>query len=226
MRGRTARRSSTGNIPGCRSDASARFSRLPVPASTGSARGQARKSRCDAQDRRAVPQPSLPGGAADRPDARAGRLQGEPQAGQTADAGHGAGGTGAEAPNQQAWETQDFPVSAEGMKIDRPNEVWAADITYIPIGRGFLYLVAIMDWASRAVLAFRLSNTMDTAFCLEALDEALRAMVRQRFSTPIRAASSPRRLSPTGSPLRTSAFRWTAAGAISTTSSSNGCGAR
>jgi putative transposase len=66
-----------------------------------------------------------------------------------------------------------FPYLLKGMKIDRPNQVWAADITYIPIGRGFLYLVAIMDWASRAVLAFRLSNTMDTAFCLEALDEAL-----------------------------------------------------
>jgi putative transposase len=51
--------------------------------------------------------------------------------------------------------------------------VWAADITYIPIGRGHLYLVAIMDWASRAVLAFRLSNSMDTGFCLEALDEAV-----------------------------------------------------
>ena len=66
-----------------------------------------------------------------------------------------------------------FPYLLKGMKIDRPNQVWAADITYIPIGRGFLYLVAIMDWASRAVLAFRLSNTMDTSFCLEALDEAL-----------------------------------------------------
>jgi len=56
--------------------------------------------------------------------------------------------------------------------IDRPNHVWAADITYIPIGRGFLSLVAIIDWASRAVLAWRLSNTMDVAFCVDALDEA------------------------------------------------------
>lgn len=66
-----------------------------------------------------------------------------------------------------------FPYLLRGLKIDRPNQVWAADITYIPIGRGHLYLVAIMDWASRAVLAFRLSNSMDTGFCLEALDEAL-----------------------------------------------------
>jgi putative transposase len=53
--------------------------------------------------------------------------------------------------------------------------VWCADITYIPMRRGFLYLVAIMDWASRKVLAWRLSNTMDTEFCIEALEEALQA---------------------------------------------------
>ena len=66
-----------------------------------------------------------------------------------------------------------YPYLLRGLAIDRPNQVWAADITYIPMARGFLYLVAIMDWASRAVLAWRLSNTLDTAFCLEALDEAL-----------------------------------------------------
>jgi putative transposase len=58
-----------------------------------------------------------------------------------------------------------FPYLLRGMVIDRPNQVWAADITYVPIGRGFLYLVAIMDWASRAVLAWRLSNNMDVSFC-------------------------------------------------------------
>ena len=57
--------------------------------------------------------------------------------------------------------------------IARPNQVWCADITYIPVRRGFLYLVAIMDWYSRKVLSWRLSNTMDTAFCAEALEEAL-----------------------------------------------------
>jgi putative transposase len=61
------------------------------------------------------------------------------------------------------------------LAIDRPNQVWAADITYIPIGRGFLYLVAIIDWASRAVLAWRLSNTMDDAFCVGALERCWRA---------------------------------------------------
>jgi putative transposase len=59
------------------------------------------------------------------------------------------------------------------MVIDRPNQVWAADITYLPIGGGFLYLVAVIDWASRAVLAWRLSNTMDSSFCVAALEDAL-----------------------------------------------------
>jgi putative transposase len=72
-----------------------------------------------------------------------------------------------------------FPYLLRHLAIDRPNQVWAADITYIPIGRGFLYLVAIMDWASRAVLAWRLSNTMDVSFCVSALEEAL-----ARFGTP------------------------------------------
>ena len=59
------------------------------------------------------------------------------------------------------------------MTIDRPGQVWAADITYVPVGKGFLYLVAVIDWASRAVLSWRLSNTMDASFCVEALEEAL-----------------------------------------------------
>lgn len=66
-----------------------------------------------------------------------------------------------------------YPYLLRGMKIDRPNQVWCADITYVPLAKGFLYLVAIMDWASRKVLAWRLSNTMEAQFCLDALDEAL-----------------------------------------------------
>ena len=57
--------------------------------------------------------------------------------------------------------------------IDRPNQVWCADITYIPMRRGFLYLVAIKDWHSRKVLAWRLSNSIDAEFCVEALKKAL-----------------------------------------------------
>jgi putative transposase len=66
-----------------------------------------------------------------------------------------------------------YPYLLRGMVIDRPNQVWCADITYIPVQRGFLYLVAIMDWATRHVLAWRLSNTMDAGFCVETLKEAL-----------------------------------------------------
>ena len=66
-----------------------------------------------------------------------------------------------------------YPYLLRNLVIDRPNQVWCADITYIPVQRGFLYLVAIMDWATRHVLAWRLSNTMDAFFCVEALNEAL-----------------------------------------------------
>ena len=66
-----------------------------------------------------------------------------------------------------------YPYLLRGLPIENPNQVWCADITYIPLAKGFLYLVAIMDWWSRKVLAWRLSNTMDVQFCLDALDEAL-----------------------------------------------------
>jgi putative transposase len=66
-----------------------------------------------------------------------------------------------------------YPYLLRGVAITEPNHVWASDITYIPMARGFLYLVAVIDWASRAVLAWRLSNTMDTSFCIAALEEAL-----------------------------------------------------
>ena len=66
-----------------------------------------------------------------------------------------------------------YPYLLRNLTIDRPNQVWCADITYIPLRRGYLYLVAIMDWYSRRVLAWRLSNTLDASFCTEALDEAL-----------------------------------------------------
>ena len=59
------------------------------------------------------------------------------------------------------------------MTIDRPNQVWCADITYIPMRRGFLYLVAVMDWETRKVLSRRLSNTLDVEFCIEAVEEAM-----------------------------------------------------
>ena len=72
-----------------------------------------------------------------------------------------------------------YPYLLRDVPINRPDHVWCADVTYIPMRRGFLYLVAVMDWASRNVLSWRLSNSMDTSFCVEALEEALR-----RFGPP------------------------------------------
>ena len=72
-----------------------------------------------------------------------------------------------------------YPYLLREVEITRANHVWAADITYIPMARGFCYLVAIMDWASRKVLAWRLSNTLDASFCTEALEEAL-----AKYGTP------------------------------------------
>ncbi len=72
-----------------------------------------------------------------------------------------------------------YPYLLRNLVVDRPNQVWCADITYIPMRRGFLYLVAVMDWATRRVLSWRLSNTMDVDFCITALEEAL-----ARFGRP------------------------------------------
>ena len=66
-----------------------------------------------------------------------------------------------------------YPYLLRDLPIVRPNQVWCTDITYIPMRRGFLYLVAVMDWQSRRVLSWRLSNTMDVSFCVEALEEAM-----------------------------------------------------
>jgi putative transposase len=72
-----------------------------------------------------------------------------------------------------------YPYLLRQLEIERPNHVWCADVTYIPMRRGFLYLAAVMDWATRKVLAWRLSNTMDAGFCVAALEEAL-----ARFGKP------------------------------------------
>jgi putative transposase len=75
--------------------------------------------------------------------------------------------------SQKHPEHKIYPYLLKDLAITRPNQVWCTDITYIPMRRGFLYLVAIMDWHSRKVLSWRLSNTMEAGFCVEALKEAL-----------------------------------------------------
>lgn len=81
--------------------------------------------------------------------------------------------------SRPAPEHRIYPYLLRGVGVTRPNQVWCADITYIPMACGFLYLVVVMDWFSRRVLAWRLSNTMDAGFCVEALEEAL-----MRFGPP------------------------------------------
>ena len=76
-------------------------------------------------------------------------------------------------PEHRVW-----PYLLRDMVIDRPNRVWCTDVTYIPMRRGFLYLVAVMDWSTRKVLSWRVSNTMDVEFCIEALQEALARFVQ------------------------------------------------
>jgi putative transposase len=66
-----------------------------------------------------------------------------------------------------------YPYLLRGLRVDRPNQIWCADMTYLPMRRGFLYLAPIMDWHTRRVLAWRISNTLDAGFCVEALNEAI-----------------------------------------------------
>jgi putative transposase len=76
-----------------------------------------------------------------------------------------------------------FPYLLRGVKVTRPDQVWSADITYVPLTTGFMYLAAIIDWYSRYVLAWRLSNTLDGSFCLEMLEEALQQGRPEIFNT-------------------------------------------
>ena len=96
-------------------------------------------------------------------DSTGGHGGGQPQARAKADARDGDRGAGSGPGTSKPRPARIYPYLLRGVTIDRPNHVWAGDITYIPMAQGFLYLVAIIDWASRAVLAWRLSNTMDAS---------------------------------------------------------------
>ena len=78
---------------------------------------------------------------------------------------------------------QIYPYLLRDVAVTRPDQVWASDITYVPLRHGFLYLVAVMDWSSRYVLSWRLSNTLTGSFCVEALDEALLRVTPEIFNT-------------------------------------------
>ena len=85
--------------------------------------------------------------------------------------------------SEPAPEHRVYPYLLRNARVTRPNQVWAADITYLPMARGFLYLVAIMDWHSRYVVAWRLSNTLEAGFCTEALTESLARGRPEVFNT-------------------------------------------
>jgi putative transposase len=76
-----------------------------------------------------------------------------------------------------------YPYLLRGVKIERPDQVWSTDITYVPLPGGFMYLAAVIDWYSRYVIAWRLSNTLDGSFCLEMLEESLRSGKPEVFNT-------------------------------------------
>lgn len=118
-----------------------------------------------------------------------------------------------------------YPYLLRNTVIDRVHQAWSCDITYIPMKQGFLYLVAVIDWHSRLVLSWRLSNTMDKSFCVEALQEALDRYGKPEIFTPIRESSSPARPSSRRWWHKAFASAWTAKGAASTTFSANARGA-
>jgi putative transposase len=129
-----------------------------------------------------------------------------------------------------------YPYLLRKLAIARPNQVWATDITYIPMAKGFVYLAAIVDWFSRKVLAWRVSITMEADFCVEALEEALARLpplrgvafgsASRRSSTPIKAASSRAWPSPACCCARKSPSAWTAGVRGATMSLSSACGAQ
>ena len=92
-----------------------------------------------------------------------------------------------------------YPYLLRKLAVTRPNQVWATDFTYVPMARGFVYLVAVIDLFTRRVLAWRVSISLDAEFCIEALEERWLAMASQRSSTATRVRSSPARRSPPSS---------------------------
>src|SRR6202030_2941670 len=103
-----------------------------------------------------------------------------------------------------------YPYLLRNVPVIRPNQVWAMDLTYIPMAWGFVYLAAVVDWFSRRVLAWRLSITMEAEFCIEALEEALARHGRPEIFNSDKAANSPAPASPTFFSKRASPSAWTA----------------
>jgi len=119
-----------------------------------------------------------------------------------------------------------YPYLLRGLPIDRCDQVWSTDITYIRLARGFVYLMAVIDWYSRYVLGWALSTTLEADFCIEAVAEILETRQCEIFNTGPAVRSSPPRASRSRCWTRGSGSAWTGAGGRWTTFSWNGSGAR
>ncbi len=127
--------------------------------------------------------------------------------------------------SQPAPEHRVYPYLLRNARVTRPNQVWAADITYLPMAQGFLYLMAVMDWHSRYVVAWRLSSTLDAGFCTEGLTEALARGKPDVFNTDQGSQFTSLEFTQV---LKTAACgsAWTGRAGTKTTSSWSGCGGR
>jgi len=117
-----------------------------------------------------------------------------------------------------------FPYLLGGLDITRVNHVWAMDITFIPMRKGFVYLAAVLDWATRRVLSWRLSNPLTPDFCIEAVEEALQRYGKPQILNTDQGSQFATRRSSDCSKATVSGSAWMAKAAGSTTCSSNGCG--
>ena len=118
-----------------------------------------------------------------------------------------------------------YPYLLRGVPVVRPNQVWSTDITYIRLARGFVYLVAVIDWYSRKVLSWRISNSMEAVFCVDCLERPFGTMASRKSSTAIRARSSPASRSPRCWNVKASSSAWMGRVAYLTTSLSSDSGA-
>src|SRR3984893_12972760 len=212
---------------------------LLLPAAAGICGGTraSEAARPDFHRLSSLRQPPAPGGAVARGD-----FDGPPARPAADEKARAVGGQTEAEYQQAASRAQGLPIPP-ARQDDRPGEpepalakagVWAADITYIAMQQGFLYLVAIIDWATRRVLSWRLSNTLTAGFCVEALSEALARFGKPGIfntdqSLPSRkrgARNSPARSSPRCCGITGSRSAWMDAGAVRTPSSSCPCGGR
>jgi len=118
-----------------------------------------------------------------------------------------------------------YPYLLRGMEITKPNQVWAMDITYIPMARGFVYLAVVLDWFSRRVLSWRVSITMEAAFCVETLEDALARHGKPDICNTDQGSQLRARRSPACWPTTALRSAWTARAPGATTCSSSVCGA-